>query len=204
VKIIGDLKNTCNQGLQRLVFCDSITHQSQEPIMKSIESTAKRRQYIQLAIGLFWVIVLSLLLLLTGCATTTDTESKAQNAAMGDVASSVVGIAAGAAEANPLGLFLIPVKFATLEYTKTLPDGEREYAQSQMSAIWGGATASNLCTIGVLLSGGATAIPCLVAGLGYGLYDWQAAQPEREFWAICADQKTKNPALVCTFVKPTS
>lgn len=138
-------------------------------------------------------------LLLMASLAYAGTEEKAQAAAIGDVASSVVGIAAGAAEANPLGLLLIPLKIGMLEYAKTLPDGEREYTQSQIGAIWGGATVSNICTIGVLLSGGATAIPCLVIGIGYGLHEWQSTQAEREFWLICADERTKNPALVCTF-----
>lgn len=142
-----------------------------------------------------------ILSLLSGCATSTHLEGKAQDASLNDVASTVAGLAAGGVEANPLGLALLPVKYATLEYAKTLPDGEREYTQSQISSIWGGAAVSNWCTVGVLLTGGITALPCLVVGLGYGVYDWQSTANEREFWAICADEKRKNPLMVCKFTK---
>lgn len=159
--------------------------------------TRQIRQLRLLGIGCFLVAILIANLAYA------DTESKAQNAAIGDVASSVVAIAAGGVEANPLGLLILPLKYGMLEYAKTLPDGEREYAQGWLSAIWGGATASNLCTIGVLLTGGATAIPCLIVGIGYGLYDWQSTANERQFAAICADEKVTNQKLVCNYTAPT-
>ena len=36
-----------------------------------------------------------------------------------------------------------------------------------------------------------------------GMQRWDAAADERLFWAVCADERTRNPSLTCEFTKPT-
>ena len=145
------------------------------------------------------VLAALLLALLTGCATMQD---KATSAAAHDTASTVIGLAAGAAEANPLGLVTIPAKMAILGYIQTLPSGERETAQASVTAIWTGAAANNWCVLAVIASGGAAAPACLVVGLIVGLRVWQGSATEREFWTICARERAELPGLVCAYTTP--
>lgn len=141
-----------------------------------------------------------LIALLAGCATMQD---KATQAAVHDVASTAAGLAAGAAEANPLGLVTIPAKMAILGYIQTLPTGEREEMQAAVTAIWTGAAANNWCVLAVIASGGAAAPACLVVGLFVGLRVWQDSSMEREFWMICARERRGVPDLVCRYTTPT-
>ena len=125
----------------------------------------------------------------------------AEQAAAADVATTGIGLALGAAEANPLGLIALPAKLAMIQHAESLPTGEREYALSVISSMWTGAAANNLCVIAAILSGGAFAPACLIVGAAVGMQRWDAAADERLFWAVCADEKTRNPRLTCTFTK---
>ena len=140
-----------------------------------------------------------LLALLSACTTMQD---KATTAAAHDVASTAAGLAAGAVEANPLGLITIPVKIGALAYADGLPTGERETTQAAVAAIWTGAAANNWCVLAVIASGGSAAPACLVVGLIVGLRVWQGSAMEREFWLICARERAELPGLVCTYTTP--
>lgn len=127
----------------------------------------------------------------------------AEQAAAADVATTGIGLALGAAEANPLGLLTIPGKLIALEYANSLPTGEREYALSAISSMWTGAAVNNLCVIAAVLSCGAFAPACLIVGAAVGMQRWDAGAQERLFWAICARERESNPRLTCEFTKPT-
>jgi len=127
----------------------------------------------------------------------------AEQAAAADVATTGIGLALGAAEMNPVGLLTLPAKLAMIQHAEGLPTGEREYALSAISSMWTGAAANNLCVVAAILSGGTFAPACLVIGAAVGMQRWDAAADERLFWAICADEKTRNPRLTCEFTKPT-
>jgi hypothetical protein len=205
VKIIGDLENIRNKGLRglpRLVFCDSITYQSQkEQIMVNrqefqADGTAKRHQYIQLAIGLFWVCVLALLLLLTGCSTTAD--KRASEAGWTDTGTTITALALGAAEANPLALAGLIIKPMMLNYAETLPVDEKVDLQSQASAIWGGASANNFCIIGAIVTGMVPlAALCPVVGIAWGLSDWNGSEDERIYAVMCKNWIEAKPGNTC-------
>ena len=50
-------------------------------------------------------------------------------------ADTAVALAAGATEANPLGLVLLPAKFALHRYAKTLPEAEQPAARPADGAV---------------------------------------------------------------------
>ena len=126
-----------------------------------------------------------------------------EHAAVADVATNGIGLALGAAEANPIGLLTLPAKLAAIQHAESLPTGEREYALSVISSMWTGAAANNLCIITAILSGGAFAPACLIVGAAVGMQRWDAGADERLFWAICAHERESNPSLTCEFTKPT-
>jgi len=139
-------------------------------------------------------------ILLTLCLTAqADPSQRAQEAAVADVATTVMGLSLGAAEANPLGLALIPLKWGILEYASHLPDGEKQTVQSAVGSFWLGAAANNICVIFSLLSGGTFAPLCAAAGVAVALQRWNAGADEREFWALCARERVKNPKMTCEF-----
>lgn len=132
-----------------------------------------------------------------------DTAERAHNAALTDVASTVAGIALGAAEANPVGLLTIPAKLAALQYADGLLDGDKQTAQSVISSMWRGAAANNVCVIVSMATGGTFAPVCAIAGLVVALHEWNAGEIEREFWQICAYERQERPELKCAFNAPT-
>lgn len=141
---------------------------------------------------MFRALVLSLL-----CVTAQ--AQTAEQAAVADVATTGLGLALGAAEMNPVGVLTLPLKLIAIQQAEALPTGEREYALSAISSIWTGAAANNLCIIAAILTGGAFAPACLIVGTAVGMQRWEAGANERLFWAICADEKTRNPSLTCTY-----
>jgi len=123
----------------------------------------------------------------------------AHEAAAADVATTGIGLALGAAEANPIGLLTLPAKLAMIQHAEGLPTGEREYALSAISSMWTGAAANNLCVIAAIVTGGAFAPFCIGVGLAVASAKWQAEADERLFWAICAAEKKINPVLTCLY-----
>lgn len=132
-----------------------------------------------------------------------DTAERAQNAAIADVATTGIGLALGAAEANPIGLATIPLKLVILDYAESLQDGEKQELQSAIASIWGGASANNLCVIAAIATGGTFAPACVLLGLVYGLTQWETSANERLFWKACQLEKERqnNPALKCIYKK---
>lgn len=141
-------------------------------------------------------LILSLLIATSAHAQT------AGEAAAADVATTGIGLALGAAEANPIGLLTMPAKLIALDYANSLPTGDREYALSLFGSLWTGAAANNLCVIAAIVTGGAFAPACIGIGIAVASAKWQAEANERLFWAICASEKKINPRLTCEFTKP--
>ncbi len=136
-------------------------------------------------------------LLLTGCVGTREGTYAAHGA---DLASTGVGLAMGAAEANPLGVIGIPIKIAITEHIKTLPEDDQPQAYAALSAITWGAVGSNLCVIAGIATGGVLMPVCIAVGVGTGVTFWQLAENERGrqfFIAECARYREINPAMKC-------
>lgn len=163
--------------------------------------TKSRRTLMKLKL-----ILLSLVLALTGCATL-DTEKRAINGQLADLGSTGIALTVpGIVESNPLGILVVPVKYAAFKYAETLPIPQQIIWHRKLSAFGWGAAVNNLCTVGVALSGGASAIPCLFLGLGSGMYDYQKTKPKNdkeEFDRFCVYGKKKDPNLVCIWTDPT-
>jgi hypothetical protein len=128
-------------------------------------------------------------------------QDQAQTAAVTDGLTTLGGLALGAAEANPLGLVTIVAKAPMLAAVKKMPQDEQADWNAGYSAIWSGATANNLCIIGVILTAGAAAPFCPVVGVAWGLQKWNESATERELWAICREERAywKNPQMPCDF-----
>ena len=91
---------------------------------------------------------------------------------LADVGTTAIGLANGFAEANPLGIAILPLKYGLHKYTETLPLAECVEARTGMGVIGWGAAAMNMATLaGVALSGG------LVVGIVAG---WLAVEPTRQ------------------------
>ena len=130
-------------------------------------------------------------------------KEEAEGGALADGLTTAVGLAAGAAELNPLGPVLgIGVKYAVLEYAKTLPDEEKPAAYAAAASIWQGAAANNLCVAASLLSGGSFAPMCIALGVAWGAKTWNDSAAEREFWQACtsARQAAGDMSLPCISV----
>ena len=139
-------------------------------------------------------------ILLTLCLTAqADPAQRAQEAAAADVVTTGVGLALGAAEANPLGLALIPLKLIALDYAAGLSDGEKQTTQHALSALWTGAASNNLCIIAMLVTGGMMAPVCVAIGVVTAAHSWQSGSLERDFWMVCASERQTNPKLQCNF-----
>ena len=130
-------------------------------------------------------------------------QDQAETAAVTDGLSTLSGLALGAAEANPLGLVALIAKAPMLAAVKNQPQDEQADWNASYTAIWGAATANNLCIIGVILTGGAAAPFCPVIGVAWGLQKWSESAMERELWAICREERAywKNPQMPCDFVE---
>lgn len=87
---------------------------------------------------------------------------------LADVGTTIVGLASGFAESNPLGLFTFPLKYGLHKYSETLPLADCVDMRTGMGVVGWGAAAMNMATLA------SAAIPvALVAGLvaGYLMYE---------------------------------
>ena len=143
-------------------------------------------------------LLLSIAILLTGCANLRDTTHAATAL---DSTTTVIGVSSGlAVEANPLisnpaifaGLMLTRV-LAT-EYVNTLPEPQRTEYLSGMSSVWLGAGISNL----LIILAASNPIGWAFGGMA-GLGWWHSTAMQREFAQICAAERVANPALVCMY-----
>lgn len=140
-------------------------------------------------------------LLLTGCAGTREGTYAAHGA---DLASTGVGLALGAAEANPLGVVGIPIKIAITEHIKTLPEDDQPQAYSALSAVTWGAVGNNACVIAGLATGGVLTPVCIAVGVGTGMTFWKASEKERNRkWLLswCAEWVKQGPEYTCDLGK---
>ena len=96
-------------------------------------------------------------------------EDNAWGGAVADGVTTAIGLAAGAAELNPLGpVFAIGVKVVVLNYANGLPDTQRPAVHAAAASLWQGAAVNNVCVAASILSGGAFAPACLAAGIACG------------------------------------
>jgi len=138
---------------------------------------------------------LLLLALLCGCSSLKQHEW----AAVADIGLTGGGLALGAVEVNPLGWLTVPLKYAMIEHTKTLPDGERQYAESAMKSTWGGFAVNNACVILAIVTHGVFAPACIISGLVYAGTTWHDSADRRTFADMCAAERTVNPKMQCVF-----
>ena len=141
----------------------------------------------------------------SACVANAGAEDEAFRGAVADGVTTAVGLAAGAAELNPIGPVLaIGMKVVVLEYAKTLPELEQPRVHAAAASMWQGAAANNLCIAASVLSGGSFAPVCLALGVAWGMKTWHDTQPEREFWEACALMRevTEQPQLTCIYVPP--
>lgn len=152
-------------------------------------------------------IVAALLAAALGCAHARSANDEALGGAIADGLTTAVGLAAGAAELNPLGPILaIGMKVVVLNYAKGLPDTEQPAAYAAAASWWQGAAANNLCIAASVLSGGSFAPACVALGVAWGLKTWQDTEPEREFWQGCAmlRQYAQEPEMPCVYTPPAN
>ena len=110
-------------------------------------------------------------LLLAGSANAQSAAlSDAANAGIAaDVGTTALGLALGAAEANPLGLAVLPLKFLVKAQIDKIPEeNQRREATAQFTGMQYGAAAANLCTLAI--GNPVLAVVCFAGGLAYG-YD---------------------------------
>ena len=144
--------------------------------------------------------ILLLVLLLSGCA---HGERSAVTGQVTDVATTAVGLGiSGVAEANPLGLLILPAKIIAHHRISLAPDEIQPGLWGIYGAVGWGASANNVCVIASVLSAGGFSLACPVVGLVTGLGYWRAGKSEREratFVALCEREKLTHPDLVCSY-----
>lgn len=119
-----------------------------------------------------------------------------------DVGSTGLGLALGAAEANPLGILTLGVKAMAYKQIQEAPPTEQPAMWSAYGAFGWGATANNLCVIAAIATGGAAAALCPLIGVvtGVSVYNGDEDKRNREtFAAICQEQRRAKPELVCEY-----
>ena len=134
-----------------------------------------------------------------------DTRGQAVNAAVADGLTTAVGLAAGAAEVNPLGPILaMGMKAVMLRYAEGLPDTQQPAVYAAAASMWSGAAANNLCVTAAILTGGSFAPVCVAVGVAWGMKTWKESEPERQFWEGCAMLRhyANEPAMQCVYTAP--
>jgi len=160
---------------------------------------------------IFWRVSLARVAL-AGCMVAACSLTHAQSArdkavtgAVGDGVSTAAGMAAGAAEANPLGPVLaIGMKAVIVRYADTLPDTRQPSMYAMAASWWQGATVNNVCITASVVSGGAFAPACVALGIAWGLKTWTDTEHERLFWEGCEMLRryAQEPELKCIYTPP--
>jgi hypothetical protein len=111
-------------------------------------------------------------LLLAGTASAQSAAPLSDAATAGiaaDVGTTALGLSMGAAEANPLGLAVLPLKFLVKAQIDKIPEeNQRREATAHFTGMQYGAAAANLCTLAI--GNPVLAAMCFAGGLAYG-YD---------------------------------
>jgi hypothetical protein len=134
-------------------------------------------------------------------------QDQAHGAAITDGLSTVAGLAAGAAETNPIGaIATIGLKPLMLHYAASLPDTDQPAAYAAQASVWAGATANNVCITAAILSGGSFTPVCLALGVAWGYNTWKSTEYERTFWEGCAmlRQYANEQNLKCIYTPPAN
>lgn len=119
-----------------------------------------------------------------------------------DVGTTAVGLAMGAAEANPLGVAAVGLKAVAYQHIERQSAVEQPRLWGMYGALGWGAAANNLCVIAGISTGGVALGVCPVLGVAAGLSLYRAAEDRRNreiFDAVCAEQRATNPELVCVY-----
>lgn len=131
---------------------------------------------------------------------------EADSAQVADLLSTGVGLAAGAAEANPLGLGLVGVKVLMREQAATAPALERPRIWRWQAAVGSGALANNVCiTISLVAGAALPAVLCPLVGVAATHLKWSVLQDLETralFDAHCREARKVNPALNCVWTNP--
>jgi hypothetical protein len=134
-------------------------------------------------------------------------ENQAVAGQLADVGTTGLGLAMGAAEANPLGILTLGAKAVVYSQIKEAPAVEQPKLWSAYGAFGWGATANNLCVLAAIATGGAAAALCPLIGLmtGVTVYNGDEEKRNRETaLAVCAEERKVNPELVCEAPAPKS
>jgi hypothetical protein len=119
----------------------------------------------------------------------------AHRAAIADCLTTGIGIAAGLAELNPVGpLLSCTLKPLAIRAANAQPEPRRTSNLHVVDAMWKGAAFNNIAAVL-----GATSVPAIGIGIVVGWWVWSQGADEREFMEICADQRSRNPALACVY-----
>ncbi len=113
-------------------------------------------------------LIAALLFAGSACAESPDTGSQLANMGMAaDLGTTALGLAMGAAEANPLGLATIPLKLMVKAQIDKIPDeNQRREATARFTGVQFGAAAANLCTLAI--GSPAVAVLCMAGGMVAG------------------------------------
>jgi hypothetical protein len=116
------------------------------------------------------VLACSLVIGLPAAAQPADPASRlAVAGAAADVATTALGLSLGAAEANPLGLAVVPLKFIVKSRIDQIRDPhERREQLAQYTGVQFGAAAANICTLA--LANPVAAALCFAGGMVLGYH----------------------------------
>ena len=135
----------------------------------------------------------ALLLVMLSLTAHAETAGTAMTAAAADTASTAAALSSGLTELNPLGFAgTVVMKVATIAYINQLPEEDRAHPYGLASALWGGATANNLCWLT-----GAGPL-CFVVGIATGGYMWNSGKEDRSYWASCKSKRLTDPETPCS------
>jgi hypothetical protein len=96
-----------------------------------------------------------------------------------DLGTTALGLAMGAAEANPLGFAVIPLKFLAKSEIDKIPDeNQRREASAMFTGVQFGAAAANLCTLA--MGNPAVAAVCFAGGMTLGYKQVKAIPTETD------------------------
>jgi len=124
------------------------------------------------------VLMLTLLGAAAAGAQSNEAGTVALTGMAADLGTTALGLSLGAAEANPLGLAIVPLKFIVKAQIDQIADDHARREQlAQFTGAQFGAAAANVCTLAV--ANPAVAALCFAGGMAFG-YDQVRSIPTRE------------------------